>query len=92
MIVSFIRKIDIGRHTLIKTIKGHAIYHTNIRTQRKITKLDFGQCCRRFSAGVYYFEMMGYIAKGDLNIRTHRDITGKMCLGWGKAWKGLCSS
>jgi hypothetical protein len=25
-----------------------------------------------------FSEMMGYIAKGNLNIRIHRDITGKM--------------
>ncbi len=81
MIVSFIRKIDIGRHTLIKTIKGHVIYHTDSRTQRRKTKLDFGQCCRLFSAGVYYFEMLGYIAKGNLNIRAHIDTKGKMWFG-----------
>jgi len=25
-----------------------------------------------------YIEMIGYIAKGNLNIRRHRDITGEM--------------
>jgi hypothetical protein len=28
-------------------------------------------------------EMMGYIAKGNLNIRMHRDITGEMWFGVG---------
>ena len=30
-----------------------------------------------------YIEMMGYIAIGDLNIRTHRDITEEMWFGVG---------
>ena len=30
-----------------------------------------------------FSEMMGYIAKGNLNIRIHRDITGKMWFGVG---------
>ncbi len=31
----------------------------------------------------YYFEMMGYIAIGNLNIRIHWDITGEMWFGMG---------
>ena len=30
-----------------------------------------------------FSEMMGYIAKGNLNIRIHRDITGEMWFGVG---------
>jgi len=30
-----------------------------------------------------YIEMMGYIAKGNLNIRIHMDITGEMWFGVG---------
>ena len=30
-----------------------------------------------------FSEMMGYIVKGNLNIRIHRDITGKMWFGVG---------
>ena len=30
-----------------------------------------------------FSEMMGYIAKGNLNIRIHRDITGEMWVGVG---------
>ncbi len=44
-------------------------------------KLDFCQCCRWFAAVIYYFEMLGYIAMGNLNIRIHRDITGEMWFG-----------
>ena len=29
-----------------------------------------------------FSEMMGYIAKGYLNIRIHKGITGEMWLGW----------
>ena len=43
-----------------------------------ITKLDFCHYRQWFSAVVYYIEMMGYIAQGNLNIRIHRDIEGKM--------------
>ncbi len=46
-----------------------------------ITKPDFCQYYRWFSGLVYYFEMMGYIALGNLNIRIHRDITGEMWFG-----------
>ncbi len=31
-----------------------------------------------------FSEMMGYIAQGNLNIRIHRDITGKMWFGMDK--------
>jgi hypothetical protein len=34
-----------------------------------------------FSAVVYYIEIMGYIAQGNLNIRIHRNITGEMWFG-----------
>ena len=49
--------------------------------KRSDNKLDFCQCCQWFSGVVYYIEMMGYIAQGNLNIRILRDITGEMWFG-----------
>ena len=37
---------------------------------------NFCQYCQWFSAVVYYFEMIEYIAQSNLNIRIQRDITG----------------
>jgi hypothetical protein len=51
--------------------------------KRKENELDFCQYCRWFSASVNYSEMIDYIEQEDLNIRTHRDITGEMWFGVG---------
>ncbi len=52
-----------------------------------ITKLDYCQYCRWFSAVAYYIEMFGYINTGRVNIRIHRDITGEMWFGVGEGMR-----
>ena len=49
--------------------------------KRNDNKLDCCRYCQWFSGVVYYIEMFGYIAQGNLNIRIHRDITGEMWFG-----------
>jgi hypothetical protein len=63
--------------------KGEINSDTTFKMQRQILSDEiedeefFEFAIKNFS------EMMGYIAQGDLNIRIHRDITGKMWFGVG---------
>ena len=63
--------------------KGKIDADTTFKMQRQILSDEiedeefFEFAIKNFS------EMMGYIAQGDLNIRIHRDITGKMWFGVG---------
>ena len=58
--------------------KGKIDADTTFNMQRQILTDEIEDAEFLEFAITNFSEMMGYIAKGNLNIRIHRDITGKM--------------
>jgi hypothetical protein len=63
--------------------KGKIDADTTFNMQRQILTDEIEDAEFLEFAITNFSEMMGYIAKGNLNIRIHRDITGKMWFGVG---------
>ena len=63
--------------------KGKINADTTFKMQRQILADEIDDVEFLEFAIKNFSEMMGYIAKGNLNIRIHRDITGEMGFGVG---------